>query len=310
MSLASVPNRSSHPATHQETSTPEHLLKLYEITSEDLENIRAYGKLVVHRVPEYVEGFYKWLRTLPEFDDYFSDPHKLAQVQNLQLEYWKDFLRAEVDAAYIERRRVVGEVHARIGLPLPTYFAAMNLSLKLLTEVMYDGSMPHDVYANTVRSVVKLLHLDTSIVVETFSIQTSRVIAEQSQTLLEMSTPVTAIWDGILMLPIVGIIDSKRAQDIMNAMLSMIAQTKAKVFILDISGVAVVDTAVANHLIKITKATRLMGCECTISGVSPAIAQTVVELGIEVGDVTSTANLRDALTYAFRKTGVEIRRLS
>ena len=310
MSATSVPDRSSSHATHHETFTPEHLMKLYEITSEDLENIRTYGKLVTHRVGEYVEGFYQWLRTLPEFDDYFSDPHKLAQVQNLQIEYWKDFLRAEVDTAYIERRRVVGEVHARIGLPLPTYFAAMNLSLKLLTEVMYDGSMPPDLYANTVRSVVKLLHLDTSIVVDTFSIQTNRVIAEQSQTLMEMSTPVTAIWDGILMLPIVGIIDSKRAQDIMNAMLSMIAQTKAKVFILDISGVAVVDTAVANHLIKITKATRLMGCECTISGVSPAIAQTVVELGIDVGNVTSTANLRDALTYAFRKTGVEIRRTS
>jgi rsbT co-antagonist protein RsbR len=271
--------------------------------------MRAYGKLVAHRVSECVDGFYLWLRTQPEFHEYFSDPQKLAQVQKLQLEYWKDFLRAEVDADYIERRRVVGEVHARIGLPLPTYFAAMNLSLKLLTETMYDGSLSHMEYAKAVRAVTKLIHLDTAIVVETFSIRTNRVIVEQSQTLMAMSTPVTAIWDGILMLPVVGIIDSKRAQDIMNAMLSMIKEAKAKVFILDISGVAVVDTAVANHLIKITKATKLMGCECTISGVSPAIAQTVVELGVEVGNVSTTANLRDALTYAFRKTGVEIRRL-
>jgi rsbT co-antagonist protein RsbR len=210
----------------------------------------------------------------------------------------------------VERRRVIGVAHARIGLPLPTYFAAMNLSLKLLTESMYDGSLSHMEYANSVRAISKLVHLDTAIVVDTFSVHTNRIIAEQSQTLMEMSTPVTAIWDGILMLPVVGIIDSKRAQDIMNAMLSMIADTKAKVFILDISGVAVVDTAVANHLIKITKATKLMGCECTISGVSPAIAQTVVELGIDVGNVSTTANLRDALTYAFRKTGVEIRKVS
>ena len=249
------------------------------------------------------------MRTLPVFDEYFSDPQKLAHVQRLQLDYWRDFLKANVDDGYVERRRVVGEVHARIGLPLPTYFAAMNLSLKLLTETMYDGSLSDKEYANAVRAVTKLLHLDTAIVVDTFSTGTNRVIAEQSQTLSEMSTPVTAIWDGILMLPVVGIIDSKRAQDIMHAMLSMIAETKAKVFILDISGVAVVDTAVANHLIKITKATKLMGCECTISGVSPAIAQTVVELGIDVGNVSTTANLRDALTYAFRKTSVEIRRL-
>jgi rsbT co-antagonist protein RsbR len=122
-----------------------------------------------------------------------------------------------------------------------------------------------------------------------------------------MSTPVTAIWRDILMLPLVGIIDSGRAQDIMNAMLTAIAETQARVIIMDISGVAVVDTAVANHLIKITKATKLMGCDCTISGVSPAIAQTMVELGIEVGDVQTTATLKDALVDAFRTTGAEIR---
>jgi rsbT co-antagonist protein RsbR len=98
----------------------------------------------------------------------------------------------------------------------------MNLSLKLLTETMYDGSLSQMEYAKTVRAVTKLIHLDTAIVVETFSIRTNRVIVEQSETLMSMSTPVTAIWEGILMLPVVGIIDSKRAQDIMNAMLSMI----------------------------------------------------------------------------------------
>jgi rsbT co-antagonist protein RsbR len=290
-------------------ATAQQLLELYEITTEDQEHIRAYGKVVSPRVNEYVEGFYGWLRTLPDFHQYFSDPHQLAQVQQLQINYWKDFFVAEVDDAYIERRRDVGEVHARIGLPLPTYFAAMNLSLKLWTETMYDGRLPPLEYANTVRAIIKLLHLDTAIVVETFSAHTNRVIAQQSETLMQISTPVTAIWDGILMLPVVGIIDSKRAQDIMNATLSMVAETKAKVFILDISGVAVVDTAVANHLIKVTKATRLMGCECTISGVSPAIAQTVVELGIDVSGISTTANLRSALTHAFRTTGVEIRRL-
>ena len=303
-----------HETSPQRTTAPEgataqQLLELYEITTEDLKNIRAYGKVVSPRVNEYVEGFYAWLRTLPDFHQYFSDPQKLTHVQQMQIAYWKDFFVAEVDDDYIERRRVLGEAHARIGLPLPTYFAAMNLSLKLWTETMYDDRLPPLEYADTVRAIIKLLHLDTAIVVETFSAHTNRVIAQQSETLMQISTPVTAIWDGILMLPVVGIIDSKRAQDIMNATLSMVAETKAKVFILDISGVAVVDTAVANHLIKVTKATRLMGCECTISGVSPAIAQTVVELGIDVSGISTTANLRSALTHAFRKTGVEIRRV-
>src|SRR6187401_441213 len=115
-----------------------------------------------------------------------------------------------------------------------------------------------------------------------------------------MSTPVAALWDGILMLPIVGIVDSKRAQDIMNRMLERVAETQSRAFILDISGVAVVDTAVANHLIKMTKAARLMGCEAIVSGVSAQVAETIVELGIEIGEMKTTGNLKDALKLAFR----------
>jgi rsbT co-antagonist protein RsbR len=91
--------------------------------------------------------------------------------------------------------------------------------------------------------------------------------------------------------------------------LGRIAETRARVFIIDISGVSVVDTAVANHLIKITKATRLMGCQCLLSGISAAVAQTVIELGIEVGEVETRATLRDALEEAFRRVGIEVRRV-
>lgn len=131
-------------------------------------------------------------------------------------------------------------------------------------------------------------------------------IHAQQKAMMQMSTPVTAIWNDILLLPIVGFIDSQRAQDVMSAILSNIDETRARVFIMDISGVAVVDTAVANHLIKITKATRLMGCECMISGLSPAIAQTIVDLGIETGDIRTTATLRDALHAAFASIGVTV----
>jgi rsbT co-antagonist protein RsbR len=131
------------------------------------------------------------------------------------------------------------------------------------------------------------------------------VIAQQSRSLVDMSTPIAGLWDGILMLPIVGILDSRRAQDIMQRMLEQVAEKEAVVFILDISGVAVVDTAVANHLIRMTKAARLMGCETIVSGLSPSVAQTIVELGIEVGEMRTTGNLRDALREAFDRVGVE-----
>ncbi|MCX9562803.1 STAS domain-containing protein, partial [Vibrio cholerae] len=222
-------------------------------------------------------------------------------------DYWRSFFNARVDAQYVKERAEVGEVHARVGLPLPTYFAGMNMSMVIFTKRMYDGSLYSDEYSSLVTAFTKLLHMDTTIVVDTYSRLINKKISEQSEALLAMSTPVTMIWQDILMLPIVGIIDSKRAQDIMITVLNKIAEYRAKVFIMDISGVAVVDTAVANHFIKITKATKLMGCECLVSGVSPSIAQTMVQLGINVGEVRTNATLRDALENAFRTVGVNLK---
>jgi methyl-accepting chemotaxis protein len=133
--------------------------------------------------------------------------------------------------------------------------------------------------------------------------EADRMREELDRTLQEMSTPVTPIWDDILLLPLVGVVDSTRTDDVMRKTLTRISETRSKVFILDISGVPTVDTAVANQLIKITKATRLMGCETVISGLSPAIAHTMVDLGIDVGAVRTTATLRDAFKIALRQVG-------
>lgn len=123
---------------------------------------------------------------------------------------------------------------------------------------------------------------------------------DQSRTIMEISTPVIKLWDRILILPIVGVVDSYRAQQMMDTMLNKLKDTGSKIIILDIQGVAAVDTAVANHLIKIAKATRLMGCRCIISGISPSVAQTLVQLGIDLGTIMTNSNLQEALADAFR----------
>ena len=128
-------------------------------------------------------------------------------------------------------------------------------------------------------------------------------VQKRSLALLEMSTPVTKIWDGVLFAPIVGIVDSKRSVDIMNKALSSIADTRASTLLLDIGGVAVVDTAVANHLIKIAKAAVLMGCKTIISGISPPIAQTIVELGIDLGSIQTTSTIEAALRDSIARPG-------
>ena len=280
------------------------LLELYSISDDDTEQIHSFGDIVVPKLDEFVDLFYDWLRKQPEFEEFFPDEETLTHVQKMSRGYWEEFFRHELDDDYLEKRHKIGETHARIGLPLTIYFAAMHKSLMLFTEDLYDDSLSLEAYLAAMRAVAKRMHLDTSLVVETYARITNEAMAAQSRSLMEMSTPVTQIWQGVLFLPIVGIVDSKRAQEIMNATLTKISQTQSRAFIMDISGVAVVDTAVANYLIKVTKATRLMGCECTISGLSPAIAQTMVELGIDVGKVKTTATMQDALVDAFQRLGL------
>jgi methyl-accepting chemotaxis protein len=136
-----------------------------------------------------------------------------------------------------------------------------------------------------------------------FASDITQEIEKRSLALLEMSTPVTKIWDGVLFAPIVGIVDSKRSVDIMNKALSSIADTRARTLLLDIGGVAIVDTAVANHLIKIAKAAVLMGCNTVISGISPAIAQTIAELGIDLGSIQTTSTIESALRDSIARPG-------
>lgn len=133
-----------------------------------------------------------------------------------------------------------------------------------------------------------------------FATDITQEVQNRSLAMLEMSTPVAKIWEGVLFAPIVGIVDSRRSGDIMNKALASIVDNRAHTLMLDISGVAVVDTAVANHLIKIAKAAVLMGCKTIISGISPAIAQTITELGIELGSVQTTSTIESALREAIR----------
>jgi rsbT co-antagonist protein RsbR len=136
------------------------------------------------------------------------------------------------------------------------------------------------------------------------------VINRQQQELLELSTPVVKLWDGILALPMIGTLDSARTQVVMESLLQKIVETESQIAIIDITGVPTVDTLVAQHLLKTVTALRLMGADCIISGVRPQIAQTIVHLGVDLQGVTTKANLADALALALKRTGVTFSRSS
>jgi rsbT co-antagonist protein RsbR len=138
---------------------------------------------------------------------------------------------------------------------------------------------------------------------EVYSKSRDSVIERQQRELLELSTPVVELWEDILALPLVGSLDSQRTQIVMETLLQKIVETGASIAIIDITGVPTVDTLVAQHLLKTVAATRLMGADCIISGIRPQIAQTIVHLGVNLGDVTTKATLADAFKLALQRTG-------
>jgi rsbT co-antagonist protein RsbR len=144
---------------------------------------------------------------------------------------------------------------------------------------------------------------------EAYQQSREEVIARQQQDMLELSTPVVKLWDGVLALPMIGTLDSARTQVVMETLLQRIVETGSGVAILDITGVPTVDTLVAQHLLKTVAAARLMGADCIISGIRPQIAQTIVHLGVDLGNVTTKATLADAFALALQRTGQAVVRV-
>lgn len=137
-----------------------------------------------------------------------------------------------------------------------------------------------------------------------------QIIERQQQELLDLTTPVVKLWDSIVALPLIGTLDSERTQVVMESLLDSIVENEAAIAIIDITGVPTVDTLVAQHLLKTVAAARLMGAECIISGIRPQIAQTIVHLGVDLGDVVTKATLAEALKIALRRVGLTVGKLS
>jgi len=141
---------------------------------------------------------------------------------------------------------------------------------------------------------------------EIYATTREQIITAQTMAMLELSTPVVRLWDGIIAVPLVGTLDSARTQLVMEKLLETLVATGADHAVLDITGVSTVDTEVAQHLLKTVSAARLLGAECIVSGIRPQVAQTIVSLGIEFGDIATKATLADALAYALSRTGQKV----
>ncbi|MET9111515.1 STAS domain-containing protein [Streptomyces zhihengii] len=194
---------------------------------------------------------------------------------------------------------------ARAGaVPSATSQAVLALKEALLEAVRHETFGPEEMF-HAALLLNGLLDAAGALCFETYAEGREEIIRRQSRQLLEASTPVVRLWQDVLAVPLIGNLDTARSQIVMENLLEAIQRHGALVAIIDITGVPMVDTSVAQHLMQTVKAVRLMGAECVVSGIRPAIAQTIVQLGIDLSDILTRASLADALTTAVRLTGQE-----
>ena len=224
-----------------------------------------------------------------------------GQAQDIQGRDWAEVRRFLED---LSRNR------AALGLtPSQTVTFVFSLKEALFPQLQRDLAKDPARLAAATWSVSTLLDRLGLYIAEVYQKGREELISRQQQEMLELSTPVVELWDGVLALPLIGTLDSARTQVVMENLLQRIVDTGAAIAIIDITGVPTVDTLVAQHLLKTVAAARLMGADCIVSGIRPQIAQTIVHLGVDLQDVITKATLADAFGIALRRLNLSVQKV-
>jgi len=235
-----------------------------------------------------------------EFLELFTDAIQQGNLTNIQSTEWRSVR---------EMLTSVSRTRTQKGFT-PTETANFVFSFKqpLFKRLRQEMGQNGEALVEEILSASNLIDKLGLWTTEIYQKTREEVILRQQEELMELSTPVVKLWEGILALPIIGTLDSARTQIMMESLLEMIVQTGSQVAIIDITGVPTVDTLTAQHLLKTVTAARLMGADCIISGIRPQIAQTIVYLGVDLADITTKASLADAFVLALKRSGFAIAR--
>jgi len=281
-------------------STQDYASRISQIVQEHEADIGAewMAQLETLTVRSNVVSKEQLRKHCQQFLTAFSTATRSGELHNIEHRSWDEVrdLLAEISAS-----------RARGG-STPSETATFVFSLKQPLFMRLNAAFASEpaILANASWVVSTLLDKLGLYTIESFQRTRDQIIVRQQQELLELSTPVVKLWNGILALPLIGTLDSARTQVVMENILQKIVDTGAAIAIIDITGVPTVDTLVAQHLMKTIAAARLMGADCIISGIRPQIAQTIVHLGVNLEDVMTKATLADAFVVALERTGTAI----
>jgi len=273
---------------------------------EDVERLVAIGDVVTQHVDELTEAFFTHLAGLAEAKVLLGYRELSNQARTLKRAHLLEMVHGTYDLGYAEQRVRLGLLYGRVGLGTKVFVGAFAQVVAKVGElVMQNSPTPAEGFARFL-SFQKLAFFDIGIHNDVVLHERDRTIGRQSEAIRELSTPVLQIRDGLLLLPLIGVVDTHRAQLITENLLRAIRDTRARVAVIDVTGVATIDTKVANHLLQTVTAARLMGARAIVSGVSADVAQSMVSLGIELAPFETVGDLQGGVEHAERLLGYRV----
>jgi rsbT co-antagonist protein RsbR len=282
-------------------------LAFYELTEEDFNRLANLKSFAERWTQDITDGLYQLIMGQPESREFFPDQATLTRVKKLQNKYFVGLFSGTYDLNYVRDRLLVGMAHERIGMPPKLYLGAYRRYLALIQAKLLDHFKGNiDEAAKALGSIRKIIFFDMSIAIDTYIAANLETMTRHQAAIRELSTPVVKVHDRILLLPIVGTVDTQRAHQIMETVLVQVVEQQAKVMILDIAGVPVVDTKVADHILKTTAAVQLLGSQTILTGISASVARTVVQLGVEITRMHTRAKLSEGIELALSIVGKKI----
>jgi rsbT co-antagonist protein RsbR len=281
--------------------------RLVAIEHGDLSLIAAIKPLVLRRIDDYPAAFFEHLSGLEEARPLLDNRALFEKAKRLEVDHVRGLVSGEYGAKYVEQRLELGLLYAAAGLDTRVFLGAFHQMLRLIGRdvVKHNDHGSVDSF-DAFMSLKKVAFFDLGLIVDVLVFERERVIRQQQEAIRELSTPVLQLRDRLLLLPIIGVIDTYRARLITESLLDAIRARRAKVVVMDITGVATIDSRVANHILQTVTAARLMGAQVIVTGITAPVAQSLVALGIELGRLDTVGDLQGGIEEAEQHLGYRV----
>jgi rsbT co-antagonist protein RsbR len=286
------------------TEDIERRLRFVDFTAEDRGHLSAIKSDVLDHVDEHMKAFFDHLSRFEEGQGLFRRAEILDEARRLKREHLKAMVGGQYGLGYVEERFRLGQLYSRaqleIGLFMGAYHALMtSIGARIMHRFAADGPAGFTHFV----SFRKVAFFDLAIIVDAMMADREQTIRRQQEAIRELSTPTLQVRDRLLILPIIGLLDSHRAKQLTDGLLQAIRAHRAKVVVVDMTGVATVDSKVSNHLIQTVEAARLMGAAVIVTGLSADVAQSLVTLGVDLSRLNTMGDLQGGIEEAERILG-------